>query len=84
VSVHLDAAGKPLQAAVTGRKIDVPGIRGVRPVAFENVFDTTIEKYATQDGRHYDKPSGNAPFTFQMVWHLDDDQNAGAAKGAKK
>ena len=83
VSVRLDAAGKPLQAAVTGRKVDVPGIRGVRPVAFENVFDATIEKYATQDGRHYDKASGKSPYTFQMVWHLDDDQNAKTAKGAK-
>ena len=44
-------------------------------------FDATIEKYAVQDGRHY-KPSGNAPYTFQMVWHLDDDKNA--KKGAKQ
>jgi hypothetical protein len=81
VSVRLDATGKPLQAAVTGRKVDVPGIRGVRPVAFENVFDATIEKYASQEGRHYDKPAGNVPFTFQMVWRLDG-KNAGTAKGA--
>jgi hypothetical protein len=84
VSVRLDAAGKPLQATVTGRKVDVPGIRGVRPVAFENVFDATIEKYATQDGRHYDKASGKSLYTFQMVWHLDDDKNAKTAKGAKQ
>lgn len=84
VSVRLDAAGKPLQAAVTGRKVDVPGIRGVRPVAFENVFDATIEKYASEEGRHYAKPSGNAPHTFQMVWRLDDDKNAGTAKGARQ
>jgi hypothetical protein len=84
VSVRLDAAGKPLQATVTGRKVDVPGIRGVRPVAFENVFDATIEKYATKDGRHYDKASGKSLYTFQMVWHLDDDKNAKTAKGAKQ
>jgi hypothetical protein len=83
VSVRLDAAGKPLQAAVTGRKINVPGIQGVRPVAFENVFDATIEKYAVQEGRHYAKPSGDAPYKFQLVWSLDDDKNAKAAKGAK-
>jgi len=53
-------------------------------VAFENVFDATIEKYAVQDGRHYDKPSGNTPFTFQWVWHLDDDDNAKAAKGTRQ
>ena len=84
VSVRLDAAGTPLQAAVTGRKVDVPGIHGVRPVAFENVFDATIEKYAIEGGRHYARPSGDAPYTFQMVWHLDGDKNAGAAKGAKQ
>jgi hypothetical protein len=84
VSVRLDAAGKPLQAAVTGRKVDVPGIRGVRPVAFENVFDATIEKYAGAEDRHYAKPPGNAPHTFQMVWRLDDDKNAGTAKGARQ
>lgn len=82
VSVRLDATGKPLQAAVTGRKVDVPGIRGVRPVAFENVFDATIEKYASREGRHYDKPAGNAPVTFQMVWRLDDAKNARTAQGA--
>ena len=84
VSVRVDAAGKPVQAVVTGRKVDVPGIRGVRPVAFENVFDATIETYARQDGRHYDKASVNAPYTFQMVWRLDDDKNARTAKGAKQ
>ena len=84
VSVRLDATGRPLQATVTGRKIDVPGIHGVRPVAFENVFDATIEKYATREGRQYGKPSGNVPYTFQMVWKLDDDRNAKAAQGARQ
>lgn len=84
VSVRLDPAGKPLQATVIGRKVDVPGIRGVRPVAFENVFDAAIVKYATQAGRHYGKPSGDAPYKFQMVWNLDDDKTATPPKGAKK
>jgi hypothetical protein len=83
VSVQLDADGKPLDAAVIGRKIQVPGIDGVRPVAFENVFDATMLKYATQEGRHYNKPSGGAPYKFQMVWDLDDDKDTKAAKGAK-
>jgi hypothetical protein len=84
VSVRLDPAGKPLQAAVIGRKIDVPGIRGVRPVAYEDVFDAVIAKYAMQEGRTYGKPSGDVPYKFQMVWDLDGDKNPKAPKGAKK
>jgi len=85
-SVLLDADGKPLDAAVIGRKIVVPGIRGVRPVAFENVFDAVTVKYALDEDRHYDKPSGNAPFKFQMVWSLngDNDKKTAAPKGAKQ
>lgn len=84
VNVRLDPAGKPLQAAVIDRKVDVPGIRGVRPVAFENVFDAAIVKYATQDGRTYGKPSGDTPYKFQMKWSLDDDKNAKVPQGAKQ
>jgi hypothetical protein len=84
VNVRLDPSGKPLQAAVIGRKVDVPGIRGVRPVAFENVFDAATVKYATQDGRTYGKPSGDAPHKFQMTWSLDDDKKAKATQGAKQ
>ena len=83
VNVRLDAAGKPLDAVVTGRKVEVPGIRGVRPVAFENVFDAATVKYAVGAGRHYDKPSGKEPYKFQMNWSLDDDKNANVPKGAK-
>ncbi|NIA54091.1 hypothetical protein HAV22_10595 [Massilia sp. TW-1] len=84
VSVQLDRDGNPLQASVIGRKIQVPGIRGVRPVAFENAFDDAIVKYAMQEDRHYHKPSGDAPFKFQMVWNLDDDTDAKASKGTKQ
>jgi hypothetical protein len=84
VNVRLDPAGKPLQAAVIGRKIDVPGIRGIRPVAFENVFDAAIVKYSIQEGRRYGKPSGDTPYKFQMVWSLDGDKNDKAPKGAQK
>jgi hypothetical protein len=85
VSVQLDREGNPLQASVIGRKIQVPGIRGVRPVAFENAFDDAIVKYAMQEDRHYNKPTGDAPYKFQMVWNLDDDdKDAKASKGAKQ
>jgi hypothetical protein len=81
--VRLDADGKPMETAVIGRKIEVPGIRGVRPVAFENVFDAAMAKFATD--RQFAKPSGNASFQFQMVWSLDDDDNkTDAPKGAKQ
>jgi hypothetical protein len=69
--VQLAADGKPMQASVANRKIDVPGIRGVRPVAFENIFDKPSVKYALA-GSHYGKPSGSAPFSFQLVWGFDD------------
>jgi hypothetical protein len=83
VNVRLDAAGKPLDAVVIGRKVEVPGIRGVRPVAFENVFDAATVKYAMDKGRHSDKSSGKEPYTFRMNWSLDDDKNTDVPKGAK-
>jgi hypothetical protein len=67
--VQLDAAGKPLQVSVVERKIEVPGIRGVRPIAFENVFDPKSVRYALERQR-YSKPKGSEPFVFQIVWTL--------------
>jgi len=84
-SVQLDRDGNPLQASVVDRKIEVPGIRGVRPVAFEDAFDDATVKYAMADERHYDKPSGDAPYKFQMVWSLDGgNTDAKASKGTKR
>jgi hypothetical protein len=60
--VKLDAGGKVQQASVVDRKITVPGIRGVRPVAFETLFDAQTLKYA-QDSK---LPK------FQLVWKLED------------
>jgi len=50
------------------------------------MFDAVTVKYALDEDRHYDKPSGNAPFKFQMVWSLngDDDKKTAAPKGAKQ
>ncbi|MQA21830.1 hypothetical protein [Rugamonas rivuli] len=69
---RLDAAGKPVQATVAARKITVPGIRSVRPVAFENIFDAAAVKYAL-DGFRYDRPRGAEPFAFQLAWTLPDE-----------
>lgn len=71
VHVQLDATGKPLQASVAARKIKVDGIRGVRPVAFEDAFDTVSVSHALARP-HYDKPAGAAPFELQLVWTLDE------------
>lgn len=85
VQVQVGAGGTPRQASVAERKIKVPGIRGVRPVAFENTFDSVSIDYALAQP-HYDKPAGDAPFKFEMVWSLNGP--AGAAvntpKGAGK
>ncbi|MCU6501408.1 hypothetical protein LPN04_26750 [Rugamonas sp. A1-17] len=77
---RLDAAGKPVQASVAGRKIDVPGVRGARPVAFENVFDAAAVKYAL-GGYRYDQPRGAEPFVFQLVWTLPNDPAADKTTG---
>lgn len=66
---RLDAAGKPVQASVAERKIDVPGIRGARPVAFENVFDAAAVKYAL-GGYRYEQQRGADPVVFQLAWSL--------------
>ncbi|WP_070359087.1 hypothetical protein [Duganella sp. HH105] len=66
---RLDAAGKPVQASVAERKIDVPGIRSARPVAFENVFDAAAVKYAL-GGYRYEQQRGADPVVFQLVWSL--------------
>jgi hypothetical protein len=70
--IELDATGKALQASVTGRRITVQGIRGQRPIAFENIFDRAAVNYILQ-ARHFDKPSQAGPARLQIVWTLDDD-----------
>jgi hypothetical protein len=67
--VQLDGAGKATQASVANRKIDVVGIRGTRPVAFETTFDRPALDYALKT-RTYDKPADSAPTLFEMVWSL--------------
>lgn len=85
VQVQLGAGGAPHQANVVERKIKVDGIRGVRPVAFENTFDSVSIHHAMAQP-HYDKQAGDAPFKFQMVWSLDGPAGAAAhtPKGAGK
>lgn len=75
---RFDAAGKPAQVSVTGRKITVPGIRGIRPVAFEDTFDAIALQYALSS----DKLNNKDP-ELQMVWDLEPDEPA-TAKGKTK
>jgi hypothetical protein len=84
VEVDLDATGKPRQARIASRQVDVPGIRGVRPVVFENVFDKAALDYAMR--LTFDKPKAAGPTKFQLGWHLDGAEQAGdgAQQGAGK
>ena len=82
VSRRFDAAGKPVQASVTERRIQVRGIRGVRPVAFEDTFDALAVHYAL-DGASV-APSGSGPAqTFEMVWDLEPATRGAATQGGK-
>lgn len=68
---RLDAAGKPVQASVVKRDITVRGIRGVRPVAFEDTFDALSMKYGLK-AQVAAKPAADNTQLFQMVWTLDE------------
>ena len=68
ISRRFDAAGKPEHASVVARKITVPGIRGVRPIAFEDAFDAASVQHAFAEP--VAKPGATPPKLFQMVWSL--------------
>lgn len=70
VRTEFDPAGKPVHAAVERREIEVDGIRGVRPVAFENVFDDILLQFSLV--RAYNRPKEGTPARVAYVWHLDD------------
>jgi hypothetical protein len=69
VSRRYDAAGKPIEAHVVKRKVEVRGIRGMRPVAFENTFDALTVRYALQGVAA--KPGEPSSPLFQWVWSLE-------------
>lgn len=70
---RFDAAGKPTHAEVIERKIDVRGIRGVRPIAFEDIFDARAVRLTLQ-GASAGKPGIKTDPVVEMVWSLDDAQ----------
>lgn len=67
--VRTNASGTIEQVSVAERKIDVPGIRGVRPLAFENIFDALTLAYP----RNWrpDKPGAVFPSKLQLDWKLE-------------
>lgn len=73
VTRTFDKAGNPAQVSVSARDITVPGIRGVRPVPFEDAFDALSIEYGLQ-------PVNPGKPVFKMVWDLEPPSSA--RKGA--
>lgn len=75
------ADGESLLASVIDRKIAVRGIRGMRPIAFEDTFDAVATAHAIQTAG-----SGPTPLALRMNWHLDPPAAAGdtSADGMKR
>lgn len=80
---RLDGAGKPVQASVVKREITVRGVRGVRPVAFEDAFDALSIKYGSS-AQLAAKPAADNTQSLQMVWMLDPDDPAAQAGGKQQ
>jgi hypothetical protein len=70
ISRRFDASGKPEGASVIGRDIQVRGIHGVRPVAFEDAFDALALHYAL-DGQAAAPAGKTEPQVFDMAWTLE-------------
>ena len=69
VARAFDASGKTIRASVVERKITVPGIRGVRPIAFEDAFDAvSVQHVLRMRAPDAGKPAPEK--VFQMVWSL--------------
>jgi hypothetical protein len=64
VTRTFDKAGNPVQASVSARDITVPGIRGVRPVPFEDAFDALSIVLGLQ-------PVSPGKPDVKMVWKLE-------------
>lgn len=82
VERRFGAGGKPGRASVVAREIAVPGIRGLRPIAFEDSFDiASVQAALRQAGSG--KP--DAPERVEFVWTMDPEEpgDDGLAKGDK-
>jgi len=71
------------KASMVERRIEVEGIRGVRPVAFENVFDKAMLAFAETNTGRYAKPADSTPQQIKYLWRLEDPKPA-AKPGDKR
>lgn len=69
LSAQLDDKGKPRRVSVVQRTVSVPGIRGERAIAFENVFDQAAVDYGMK-GFPFNKTATDVPIKFQLMWTL--------------
>lgn len=78
-----DTAGKPIQARVIKREIVVPGIRGLRPIAFEDAFDAVaiqgalVPPVAGAEGPALGK-------RYELVWNIAPPERASADPAPKE
>lgn len=78
-----DASGKPVGAMVFARKITVPGIRNMRPIAFEDTFDQATLKGAlnpAMGARNGEK----VPPEVELVWGITDEREGRPARAAEE
>lgn len=82
VSRRFDAQGKAIEASIVKREIAVGGIRGVRPVAFEDALDAVTLRYALHPDTAPQASGAGSPL-FTMVWTLDPADGETPAAGAE-
>lgn len=84
VSRRFDAQGKAIEASIVQREIGVGGIRGVRPLAFEDALDAATLRYALHPDTR-PQPGKTTEPLFTMVWTLDPPagEKPAAAAGAR-
>jgi len=70
VSRRFDAQGQAIEAGIVKREIEVGGIRGVRPLAFEDALDAATLRYALHPDTRPQAGKATEPL-FTMVWALD-------------
>lgn len=76
-----DASGKPVHATMAAREITMAGIRGMRPIAFEDAFDKASLKGALNPAMG--AVAGVAlPAEVKLVWGLTGESAGAATKAA--
>jgi len=76
-----DASGKPVRATVSARKITVPGIRDMRPIAFEDTFDEATLKGALNPAMGAGT-GVSLPPEVELVWRMPHQQADVSKKAA--